>query len=330
MLLWDQEAEMALCGRSRTVLVSPRAYANAPFNSSAPISAFPCPSGLLLQADPLCMVEHGFPSQPSALAYDPKLQLMAIGTKSGAVKVVVCIFPMLASSVSPARPGKWHLGSDRRGLLAPNCSPSDCTENGLRYLQLVPVVLGISGQVEGGAGLWDSWPAAISLLFGGCQTSVFIFPSATLRCYYLRRYDFKGKNALISAALETGHAFARRPRPEACGSSSLSIVLAWFSSSAAPCAWVPIRPGLEHPSPSGLVQPRALSQRHSSLSQNNTRDQDQDRLAYSTSLNIRPLDQQSHLGQESIFTNMEPPVWSSQEHTKGPPLSHSCTSCMGR
>ncbi|KAM9843481.1 lethal(2) giant larvae protein homolog 1 [Aulostomus maculatus] len=32
-------------------------------------------------------VEHGFPHQPSALAYDPKLQLMAIGTKSGAVKV---------------------------------------------------------------------------------------------------------------------------------------------------------------------------------------------------------------------------------------------------
>ncbi|XP_039632171.1 lethal(2) giant larvae protein homolog 1 [Polypterus senegalus] len=32
-------------------------------------------------------VEHGFPNQPSALAFDPKLRLMAIGTKSGAVKV---------------------------------------------------------------------------------------------------------------------------------------------------------------------------------------------------------------------------------------------------
>ncbi|XP_028843051.1 lethal(2) giant larvae protein homolog 1 isoform X2 [Denticeps clupeoides] len=32
-------------------------------------------------------VEHGFPNQPSALAYDPQLQLMAIGTKSGAIKV---------------------------------------------------------------------------------------------------------------------------------------------------------------------------------------------------------------------------------------------------
>ncbi|XP_061088611.1 lethal(2) giant larvae protein homolog 1 isoform X2 [Conger conger] len=32
-------------------------------------------------------VEHGFPNQPSAFAYDPKLRLMAIGTKSGAVKI---------------------------------------------------------------------------------------------------------------------------------------------------------------------------------------------------------------------------------------------------
>uniref|UniRef100_A0A669BB37 LLGL scribble cell polarity complex component 1 n=1 Tax=Oreochromis niloticus TaxID=8128 RepID=A0A669BB37_ORENI len=32
-------------------------------------------------------VEHGFPHQPSALAFDPKLQLMAIGTKSGAIKI---------------------------------------------------------------------------------------------------------------------------------------------------------------------------------------------------------------------------------------------------
>ncbi|XP_015732038.1 lethal(2) giant larvae protein homolog 1 [Coturnix japonica] len=32
-------------------------------------------------------VEHGFPSQPSALAYDPRLRVMAIGTKAGAVKL---------------------------------------------------------------------------------------------------------------------------------------------------------------------------------------------------------------------------------------------------
>lgn len=32
-------------------------------------------------------VDHGFPSRPSALAYDPKLRLLAIGTKTGALKV---------------------------------------------------------------------------------------------------------------------------------------------------------------------------------------------------------------------------------------------------
>ncbi|XP_048408451.2 lethal(2) giant larvae protein homolog 1 isoform X1 [Stegostoma tigrinum] len=32
-------------------------------------------------------VEHGFPNQPSSLAHDPKLRLMAIATKSGAVKI---------------------------------------------------------------------------------------------------------------------------------------------------------------------------------------------------------------------------------------------------
>ncbi|XP_064624908.1 lethal(2) giant larvae protein homolog 1-like isoform X2 [Lineus longissimus] len=32
-------------------------------------------------------VEHGFPHKPSAVAHDPKLKLLALGTKSGAVKV---------------------------------------------------------------------------------------------------------------------------------------------------------------------------------------------------------------------------------------------------
>lgn len=32
-------------------------------------------------------VEHGFPNKPSALAYDPKLRLLAIGTKTGALRV---------------------------------------------------------------------------------------------------------------------------------------------------------------------------------------------------------------------------------------------------
>ncbi|XP_077019528.1 lethal(2) giant larvae protein homolog 1 isoform X2 [Tamandua tetradactyla] len=32
-------------------------------------------------------VEHGFPNQPSALAFDPELRIMAIGTRNGAVKI---------------------------------------------------------------------------------------------------------------------------------------------------------------------------------------------------------------------------------------------------
>lgn len=33
------------------------------------------------------LIEHGFPNKPSALAFDPKLKLLAIGTKSGALRV---------------------------------------------------------------------------------------------------------------------------------------------------------------------------------------------------------------------------------------------------
>lgn len=33
-----------------------------------------------------CM-KHGFPHQPSSLAYDSKLKLMAIGNKSGEIKM---------------------------------------------------------------------------------------------------------------------------------------------------------------------------------------------------------------------------------------------------
>lgn len=42
---------------------------------------------------PVCLVcppqtvEHGFPHQPSALCFSPSLQLLAIGTRSGAIKL---------------------------------------------------------------------------------------------------------------------------------------------------------------------------------------------------------------------------------------------------
>lgn len=35
--------------------------------------------------------QHGFPHKPSAMAYDPKMKLMAIGTHSGAIKVSIKI-----------------------------------------------------------------------------------------------------------------------------------------------------------------------------------------------------------------------------------------------
>lgn len=38
-------------------------------------------------------VEHGFPHQPSALGYSPSLRLLAIGTRSGAVKLYPCGSP---------------------------------------------------------------------------------------------------------------------------------------------------------------------------------------------------------------------------------------------
>lgn len=47
-------------------------------------------------------VEHGFPSQPSALAYDPRLRVMAIGTKAGAVK----LYPFLPPPPTPLQKTK--------------------------------------------------------------------------------------------------------------------------------------------------------------------------------------------------------------------------------
>lgn len=49
-----------------------------------------CPRNMLLNMVFLSFcqtVEHGFPHQPSALGYSPFLRLMAIGTRSGAIKL---------------------------------------------------------------------------------------------------------------------------------------------------------------------------------------------------------------------------------------------------
>lgn len=48
-------------------------------------------------------VEHGFPHQPSALSYSPSLQLLAIGTRSGAIK----LYPSLYLRVNSCQGGIW-------------------------------------------------------------------------------------------------------------------------------------------------------------------------------------------------------------------------------
>lgn len=61
-------------------------------------------------------VEHGFPSQPSALAYDPVLRVMAIGTKAGAVKLYP-FPPLRAGGKDPPthpHPGRPHPGGCRQ------------------------------------------------------------------------------------------------------------------------------------------------------------------------------------------------------------------------
>lgn len=47
-------------------------------------------------------VEHGFPHQPSALGYSPSLRILAIGTRSGAVK----LYPFCPPGSHPGRPWK--------------------------------------------------------------------------------------------------------------------------------------------------------------------------------------------------------------------------------
>ena len=47
-------------------------------------------------------VEHGFPHQPSALGYSPSLRILAIGTRSGAVK----LYPFLSPSSRSGMPWK--------------------------------------------------------------------------------------------------------------------------------------------------------------------------------------------------------------------------------
>lgn len=62
-----------------------------PFLLICDSSARPPAPTLGSQAQPpwlsLQTVEHGFPHQPSALGYSPSLHILAIGTRSGAIKL---------------------------------------------------------------------------------------------------------------------------------------------------------------------------------------------------------------------------------------------------
>ena len=53
-----------------------------PWRGRGDMSAGSIPTWFSLQT-----VEHGFPHQPSALGYSPSLRILAIGTRSGAVKL---------------------------------------------------------------------------------------------------------------------------------------------------------------------------------------------------------------------------------------------------
>lgn len=56
------------------------------------VSAVTAPSHPLCPLCPPQTVEHGFPHQPSALSYSPTLQLLAIGTRSGAIKLYPSLY----------------------------------------------------------------------------------------------------------------------------------------------------------------------------------------------------------------------------------------------
>ncbi|XP_055375721.1 lethal(2) giant larvae protein isoform X2 [Condylostylus longicornis] len=89
-------------------------------------------------------VQHGFPHKPSAIAYDPKMQLFAIGTHSGVIKVF-------------GRPGVEFYGQHNP---MPGSNASDCT---VQLLEWVPGTGRILSLTAGNQLiLWE--PAGIMLI----------------------------------------------------------------------------------------------------------------------------------------------------------------------
>uniref|UniRef100_A0A8C0BJK2 LLGL scribble cell polarity complex component 1 n=1 Tax=Buteo japonicus TaxID=224669 RepID=A0A8C0BJK2_9AVES len=109
-------------------------------------------------------VEHGFPSQPSALAYDPALRVMAIGTKAGAVKLypfprsqgdkwllsLLVLGPSLSQSSWASGAGDAASGQGRFGVspplpqtqhgadAGPRSPPSSCSPSITRVTVVLP------------------------------------------------------------------------------------------------------------------------------------------------------------------------------------------------
>lgn len=87
-------------------------------------------------------VEHGFPHQPSALGYSPCLRILAIGTRSGAVK----LYPSRSRSSHPVKPWKgWGHGISevREG------PPPSRGKKKLQVTLLVPGMSQIASQESG-------------------------------------------------------------------------------------------------------------------------------------------------------------------------------------
>lgn len=68
------------------------------------------------------MVQHGFPHKPSSLAYDPVLNLMAIGTTTGVIKVF-------------GQPGVEFYGQTTPIITSTNPTPTDCM---VQILEFIP------------------------------------------------------------------------------------------------------------------------------------------------------------------------------------------------
>lgn len=150
-------------------------------------------------------VEHGFPNQPSALAFDPELRIMAIGTRSGAVKM----YP-LGSWLMCGAPGPgpwWRLCSccpeaepqRRRGTQLPIAAAS--------YLGNPPVVpAAVTGEVG------QDWQHTVPSKGGG-RTRVTADLALGTGCTHVCRPKDMCVQPRVGGSARLGVASVARPPP---------------------------------------------------------------------------------------------------------------------